>query len=152
MIASLMVFLSGIVFAVGLGIAGMTQPQKVTGFLNVVGDWDPSLLFVMGGGATTYFLLRLLILKRSTPIFASTFSLPTRRDIDQPLLVGAALFGLGWGLVGFCPGPALVSTVTGHPAVLMFVLAMAVGMYVFDMLAMRSRPVSDDEVGVAQKG
>ncbi|MGH7965692.1 MAG: DUF6691 family protein [Candidatus Binatia bacterium] len=137
MIVNITIFLSGLLFALGLGISGMTQPQKVTGFLNVLGDWDPSLALVMAGGVSVYLLLHRLILKRSRPIFGRSFFLPTHQDIDRPLLLGAALFGLGWGLVGFCPGPALVSTVTGHPAVLIFVLAMAAGMYAFEVLDVR---------------
>ncbi len=149
--ANVATFLSGLLFAIGLGISGMTQPQKVTGFLNFLGDWDPSLALVMGGGVIVFFVCHALILKRSRPIFEQRFFLPTRRDVDPPLLLGAALFGLGWGLVGFCPGPALVSTVTGHPAVLIFVVAMAAGMYAFEVLRVRFRTEPDDGPGVIQK-
>ena len=135
--ALVMIFLSGVVFAVGLGVSGMTQPEKVTSFLNVAGNWDPSLAFVMLGATVTYLLGHILILKRPAPAFAATFTLPTRRDIDRPLVIGSALFGVGWGLVGFCPGPALVSLVTGYESVIIFVLAMGVGMYAFEVLDLR---------------
>lgn len=151
MIIYVTTFLSGLLFALGLGISGMTQPQKVTGFLNFLGDWDPSLALVMAGGVSVYLVLHKLILRRARPIFGRSFFLPTGRDIDRPLLLGAALFGLGWGLVGFCPGPALVSTVTGHPAVLIFVLAMAAGMFAFEVFAARFRTEPDDGTGVVQK-
>ena len=129
----LMIFLSGVLFALGLGISGMTQPEKIVAFLNVVGEWDPSLIFVMLGASMTYLTGYGFILKRSKPILAESFSLPTRRDIDPPLVFGSLLFGLGWGLVGFCPGPALVALVTGYDSVLIFVLAMGFGMYFFVM-------------------
>lgn len=151
MIANLTIFVSGLLFAVGLGVSGMTQPQKITEFLNFLGDWDPSLALVMVGAVSVYFLLHLVILRRSAPVFAGKFLLPTRRALDRPLLLGAALFGLGWGLVGFCPGPALVSMVTGHPAVLIFVLAMATGMYAFEVLDVRFRMEPDGGAGVIQK-
>ena len=128
----LMIFLSGVLFALGLGISGMTQPEKIVAFLNVVGEWDPSLIFVMLGASMTYLTGYGFILKRSKPILAESFSLPTRRDIDPPLVFGSLLFGLGWGLVGFCPGPALVALVTGYDSVLIFVLAMGFVMYFFE--------------------
>lgn len=148
MTSTLVVFLSGLLFAVGLGVSGMTQPQKIVGFLNVLGDWDPSLALVMLGAASVYFALHILILRRPAPLFGSRFVLPTRREIDQPLVLGAALFGIGWGLVGFCPGPALTALVTGEPAVLIFVLAMATGMYAFEVLDVRFRAEPDGGAGM----
>ena len=133
----LMILISGILFAFGLGISGMTQPEKVTGFLDILGDWDPSLIMVMLGASGSYMLGYLMILRRPVPVFADGFKLPTRRDIDPPLLIGSALFGTGWGLVGFCPGPALVSMVTGQDSVVIFVLSMAIGMYLFGALEQR---------------
>jgi uncharacterized membrane protein YedE/YeeE len=149
--ALVMIFLSGVVFAVGLGVSGMTQPEKVTSFLNVVGNWDPSLAFVMLGATVTYLLGHILILKRPAPAFAATFTLPTRRDIDRPLVIGSALFGVGWGLVGFCPGPALVSLVTGYESVIIFVLAMGVGMYAFEVLDLRFGKEPDGGAGLIVK-
>ena len=149
--ALVMIFLSGVVFAVGLGVSGMIQPEKVTSFLNVAGNWDPSLAFVMLGATVTYLLGHILILKRPAPAFAATFTLPTRRDIDRPLVIGSGLFGVGWGLVGFCPGPALVSLVTGYESVIIFVLAMGVGMYAFEVLDLRFGKEPDGGAGLIVK-
>ena len=125
-------FLSGLLFALGLSVSGMTEPGKVIGFLNITRSWDPSLAFVMGGAVITYFILFKLIHKRSAPLFALQFSIPERKDIDLPLLEGAVLFGIGWGLGGFCPGPALASIFTGKPNVLLFAGSMIMGMVIAD--------------------
>lgn len=124
-------FLAGLVFALGLGISGMTRPDVVIGFLDVTGEWNPSLLFVMGGAAGINFLLFHWILKRPGPLFGTRFHLPTRADIDARLILGAAIFGVGWGLGGICPGPGLVSSVSFAVPVVVFVVAMLVGMYLF---------------------
>lgn len=124
-------FAAGIVFAIGLGISGMTQADKVIGFLNVAGDWDASLGLVMGAAVATHFVLFRLILRRASPVFGERFQLPTRTDIDGRLIGGSALFGIGWALGGYCPGPALVSASTGAGPVLTFVAAMTGGMLVF---------------------
>lgn len=100
---------SGLLFGAGLLIGGMTQPSKVVGFLDLAGDWDPSLAFVMGGAIGVFLPLFRLINRRRAPLYAASFALPTRRDLDAPLLLGAALFGIGWGLAGYCPGPALTA-------------------------------------------
>ncbi|MCA9663821.1 MAG: YeeE/YedE family protein [Myxococcales bacterium] len=122
-------FITGLLFAVGLGISGMTQPEKVIGFLDVTGDWDPSLTLVMGGAVFVYLLVfRVVLPRRERPVVGDRFGIPSRRDIDKPLVLGAALFGAGWGLAGFCPGPALTSTVTGMVPVLLFTAAMFAGM------------------------
>lgn len=128
------VFLAGLLFAVGLGISGMTLPQKIIGFLDFAGEWDPSLLMVMIGSAGVYLLLYRWVIKLSHPLFDTSFHIPSRQDVDQPLVTGAALFGIGWGLVGFCPGPAMSALVTGEPKVLIFFVSMAVGMYVYGTL------------------
>lgn len=146
--AQLTTFLIGMLFALGLGLSGMTQPQKVLAFLNLRGDWDPSLLFVLVGAVVTYFFSFILIRKRGAPIFTEKFSLPTKRDIDRNLVFGSLLFGIGWGLAGFCPGPALAMLVTGNHSILVFVLSMTVGMFVFESLSSRfSEP--DGGVGIA---
>ena len=119
---------SGFLFAFGLGLGGMTQPAKVVGFLNIAGDWDPSLACVMVGALLVHSSLVRLVLRRAKPIFASRFVLPTRADLDVPLIAGAALFGVGWGLVGFCPGPAVTALGAGMPEAAVFVPAMLVGM------------------------
>jgi uncharacterized membrane protein YedE/YeeE len=127
-------FLFGAVFALGLGLAGMTQPARIIGFLDVTGQWDPTLAVVMGSAVAVSATLFPLILKRQTPVIGDRFVLPQRRAIDARLVTGAALFGVGWGLSGYCPGPAVVSLVTAAPPVLMFVVCMAVGLYVGELL------------------
>lgn len=123
----LMALLAGLLFGVGLIVAGMTQPAVVLGFLDIFGAWNPRLLFVMGGAVLTTAIGFRWVLKRTAPWLASTFALPTARGIDRRLLLGAALFGMGWGLAGYCPGPALVSLGSGMPSVVLLVAAMAVG-------------------------
>lgn len=123
----LLVFFSGALFAAGLSISGMTQPAKVVAFLDLFGDWDPSLAFVMGGAILAYFPLYRLITLRNTPMFAAQFLIPTRRDLDWRLIGGATVFGVGWGLGGFCPGPALTSAGALAPAGLVFTAAMIGG-------------------------
>lgn len=131
----LAVFASGLLFALGLGVSGLTLPQKVLAFFDFGGArWDPSLLVVMLTSAGTYFVLHRLVLARAHPIFAEKFHLPTRLDIDRPLLVGAALFGVGWGLVGFCPGPAVAALASGADGTLVFFVSMAAGMYIYETL------------------
>jgi uncharacterized membrane protein YedE/YeeE len=121
-------FGAGSLFAIGLAVGGMTQPSKVVGFLDVTGDWDPSLIFVMGGAILTYFPLFWWISRRGVPLFAAQYLVPSKRSVDARLLLGAALFGIGWGLVGFCPGPALVSAGSGAAPAFLFSAAMIVGM------------------------
>jgi uncharacterized membrane protein YedE/YeeE len=120
---------SGALFGSGLLISGMTQPAKVVGFLDVTGTWDPSLAFVIGGAVAVYAVLfRIARRRRSDPWFDVKFHLPTRSDIDVSLIAGAALFGIGWGLGGLCPGPALVAAAGGSMPALVFVGSMIVGM------------------------
>ncbi len=126
-------FVSGLIFALGLGISGMTQPAKVTAFLDLFGNWDPSLACVMIGAITVHAVLYHLIRRRSSPLFAVTFSVPTPTAIDPRLIGGAALFGIGWGLGGFCPGPAVTSLASGHESVVIFVAAMVTGMYLYKL-------------------
>ncbi|MGR8919654.1 MAG: DUF6691 family protein [Gammaproteobacteria bacterium] len=125
--------LLGALFAVGLGISGMTQPAKVLGFLDVFGAWDPALMFVMGGAVTVTFAGYRWVLKRPMPLLAAKFEIPSRRDIDLPLIGGAALFGLGWGTAGFCPGPAITALASGSLDVLVFVGAMFAGFLLKDV-------------------
>ncbi len=126
--ANLTALLAGLVFGAGLGISGMTRPERVLGFLDVAGDWDPSLALVMVGAIAVHATLYRRIRRRSTPWFDDHLHVPVRRDVDGKLVAGAALFGVGWGLGGYCPGPALVSLVTGQRSVLVFVGAMLAGM------------------------
>jgi uncharacterized membrane protein YedE/YeeE len=127
-------FVSGLLFAIGLAVAGMTQPGKVVAFLDVAGDWDPSLAFVMMGAIAVYFIANRLVQKRTTPWVGVMLHLPTRRDIEPRLVVGAGLFGIGWGLAGYCPGPGLSSLGTGAFNALVFVASMSVGMLLFEAL------------------
>ena len=120
--------LSGTLFALGLGVSGMTDPNKIIGFLDVFGRWDPSLLYVMGGAAGLTFLAFPHILRRPKPLLDQQFYLPDRLPIDLRLITGAGLFGIGWGLSGYCPGPALVSLVTFNPRVLVFVFFLLLGL------------------------
>jgi uncharacterized membrane protein YedE/YeeE len=121
--------LAGVLFGAGLLISGMTRPQKVIGFLDLFGAWDASLLLVMIGAIGVHFAAYRLIRGRRSPLLASQFSLPTRHDIDLRLIAGAALFGVGWGLGGYCPGPAVTSIATSTTPVLVFVGAMLLGMF-----------------------
>jgi len=127
-------FASGALFAAGLVLGGMTQPAKIVGFLDVAGRWDPSLALVMGGAVATYAVAFRLTRRRARPLLADGFVLPTRRDIDARLIAGAALFGVGWGLAGYCPGPALASLAAGAEQAVCFVAAMLIGMAIFDLL------------------
>jgi uncharacterized membrane protein YedE/YeeE len=122
-------FVSGLVFALGLGISGMTRPIKVIGFLDFFGAWDASLAFVMVGAIAVYFVAYRFRATMGAPLFAAKFAMPTRSDLDAKLILGAAIFGAGWGLGGFCPGPALTSLASGAMPVFIFVIAMALGMY-----------------------
>jgi hypothetical protein len=138
-------FISGAVFAVGLGLGGMTQPAKVIGFLDLAGPWDASLGFVMLGAVGLNIVLFRFILKRTGPILGGMFQIPDRRDIDPRLVTGAALFGAGWGLGGYCPGPGLSSLAAGRLPALVFVVTMAAGMaaqhWMDRALRLRSKPV-----------
>ena len=126
-------FICGILFSIGLGISGMTQPQKVIGFLDVFGEWDFSLAFVMFGAVLSYLILQLWIQRNfSIPLLGGSFQIPTRKDLDRSLIIGALLFGSGWGLGGYCPGPAITSLGSGSLNALLFVVAMGVGMLLAD--------------------
>lgn len=122
--------LAGLLFALGLGISGMTQQVKVLSFLDLAGQWDPSLALVMVSAIGVHAIARRFVHRRKAPLFGDKFHLPHASDLDVKLLGGAALFGVGWGLGGFCPGPGLVSVVTGAAAPLVFIGAMTAGMLV----------------------
>jgi len=126
------VFLIGLLFGTGLIVSGMINPAKVTGFLDLFGQWDPSLAFVMAGAVLVTSLGYRFVLKRDRPHFAISFSLPTRTEIDAPLLLGPTLFGMGWGLVGLCPGPALAALTASPKTTWVFFLSMLLGMYLLD--------------------
>lgn len=139
MIGRSVALLAGVLFGVGLMVAGMTRPAKVLGFLDVTGRWDPSLALVMVGAIGVHAALTRLIRRRERPLQAATFQVPTRRDLDAPLLLGSALFGVGWGLGGYCPGPAVVSLGGGGGSALVFVAAMAGGMVLHRLLTARGQ-------------
>lgn len=128
----------GLLFGVGLVISGMANPAKVLNFLDLAGSFDPSLAFVMGGAVLVAFVGFKLALNRPAPLLAAHFHLPTRRDIDARLIVGPVLFGIGWGLGGFCPGPAFTAIGLAAPGTLVFVPAMLIGMAAARALAERS--------------
>jgi len=130
--------LAGILFGAGLTVSEMIDPAKVLSFLDVAGHWDPSLAFVMGGALAVSAVGTAVARRRSAPLLGGTFDAPPASPIDARLLGGAALFGVGWGLVGFCPGPALAALVTGDPRVGIFVGAMVVGMLAYRLSAARN--------------
>lgn len=123
-------FGTGALFAVGLAISGMTKPSKIIGFLDVAGHWDASLAFVMMGAIAVHFVGYRLIRRRSAPLFDTKFHVPTRKDVDPRLLLGAALFGVGWALGGFCPGPGLVAAGGGSLPAVVFLVGMTLGVFV----------------------
>lgn len=128
---NLVSFIVGFIFAIGLGISGMTQPQKVVGFLDLFGNWDPSLVFVMIGAILIHLVVYKLFSKRPSPLLSEKWHLPTKKEVTPSLVVGSALFGIGWALAGYCPGPALVSLSSGSIDVAVFVVSMLLGMIIF---------------------
>jgi uncharacterized membrane protein YedE/YeeE len=124
---------TGLLFGVGLLVSGMAQPAKVVGFLDVLGDWDPSLAFVMLGAIAVHFVAYRLVPRLQKPLWAPKWGIPTRRDVDWRLISGAALFGAGWGLGGYCPGPALTGLFAGASATLLFTGSMLAGMWAFTL-------------------
>jgi len=133
----LIALLSGLVFGLGLLVSGMANPAKVIGFLDLAGAWDPSLALVMAGAVATGVIAFALAAKRTLSITGAAMALPTSRGIDRRLIGGSAVFGIGWGLAGFCPGPALVALGAGEPKALVFVAAMLVGMALFEVMERR---------------
>ncbi|MBF2037119.1 MAG: YeeE/YedE family protein [Leptolyngbyaceae cyanobacterium T60_A2020_046] len=119
--------ISGLIFGFGLGVSQMIDRDRVIGFLDVAGHWDPTLAFVMGGAVAVTLITFRVVLRQPRPLLASRFFLPTRNDIDRPLLIGAAIFGIGWGIAGYCPGPGLTALVLGLANPIIFVVAMIAG-------------------------
>ena len=134
--------LSGLVFGLGLIVSGMANPAKVLGFLDLAGAWDPSLALVMGGAILVGFFAFLIAKKRTRSFIGAEMKLPTTSSIDSRLLTGSALFGAGWGVAGFCPGPGLVALGMGEPKALVFVGAMLAGMAIFSWREKRSSAVA----------
>lgn len=129
--------LAGLVFGLGLIVSGMANPAKVLGFLDLAGAWDPSLALVMAGAIGAGFFPFLLARKRTHSLIGLQMMLPTAKGIDRRLIVGSSVFGIGWGIAGFCPGPGLVAIGMGEPKALLFVAAMVVGMGLFELLEQR---------------
>ncbi|MBE0453699.1 DUF6691 family protein [Roseovarius autotrophicus] len=123
-------FLVGLIFGLGIAVSGMINPAKVLNFFDIAGTWDPSLAFVMGGALITTFIGYRFVLRRPAPVIEAKFLLPTRRDIDARLVGGSAVFGLGWGIAGFCPGAALPALGSGKWEVMVFVAALIAGIWV----------------------
>ncbi|MGE0111130.1 DUF6691 family protein [Aquabacterium sp.] len=127
MMQPLVSLVAGVVFGLGLAVAEMTNPLKVLDFLDLAGNWDPSLAFVMGGAVLVTLVAFRFVLRRPVPLYGDRFHLPTLTQLDRKLLGGAALFGIGWGLAGYCPGPALATILSGNSETWLFVPAMLVG-------------------------
>ena len=125
----LSVLIAGIIFGSGLALSQMTDPERVLGFLDIAGRWDPTLLLVMGGALAVTVPMFPLVLRRERPLNGEKFRLPIKTTIDPPLVIGAAIFGVGWGIAGFCPGAALAALGTGSPAVMVFIGAMIAGQW-----------------------
>lgn len=132
-------FLAGIIFAIGLVVSGMTNPQKVIGFLDIFGSWDYSLAFVMGG-AVGVNLISFSFLKKKSPVFSPKFYLPSKKDIDGKLIGGAILFGAGWGIAGICPGPGIVNLAMTNMTSVIFIGSMILGMVIYKVVAGRYFP------------
>jgi uncharacterized protein len=132
--------IAGFIFGFGLCLSGLADPAVVQSFLDVAGTWDPTLLFVMGAGLVVTLIGYRLVLGRDRPLFSSRFNLPAAKAIDTPLISGAVIFGVGWGLAGYCPGPAIVSLTSGRLEVFGFITAMVVGMIAVRW--MRARPAA----------
>lgn len=125
-------YLIGVLFGWGLIISGMTNPRKILGFLDLAGSWDPSLLFVMIGAIIVGLCGFYIVSKRTEAFFGGALHIPKRRDISKPLIIGSLIFGAGWGIAGFCPGPAIVALGAGHLKALLFLIAMLAGMEICD--------------------
>jgi len=139
--AALFALLAGAVFGIGLIVSGMANPAKVLGFLDLAGDWDPSLAFVMAGAIGVGVLAFAFARRRTVSLLGLKMRMPTNTALDRRLLGGSLLFGIGWGIAGFCPGPALVALGMGEQKALVFVAAMLLGMGLFELFEMRSKPL-----------
>ena len=127
-------FFIGLLFSLGLTISGLINPSKVIGFLDIFGNWQPDLVFVMGGAVLTNIILFRFVLKRKNPLLATNFSIPNKSNIDLKLVLGSSLFGIGWGIVGICPGPGLVNITSGGESILIFIVSLLSGMFIFQLV------------------
>lgn len=144
----IIVFLAGLLFGAGVTVSGMVNPMKVLNFMDLFGTWDPTLAFVMGTSVAVTFIGYRIVLSRQKPVFASHFQLPASQVVDARLIGGAVLFGIGWGLTGFCPGPAVASLVFGQWPSVLFVAAMAAGMIATQIIP--RHPVTPGEISEAE--
>ncbi len=142
--------ISGAVFGLGLALGGMLQPVRVVGFLDFFGSWDPTLALVMVGALTVNLPLSQLALRRNKPFWGARFELPTGRQIDRPLVVGSALFGVGWAMAGYCPGPGLTNLATGTANSVWFVFALTAGVFVSKAISSRSGAHPRDSVAASE--
>ena len=131
---ALSAFVVGLIFGIGLLISGMTDPSKIIGFLDLAGPWDPSLAFVMGGAVAVGLIAFWLARRRAKAFLGGAMHLPTARRIDRRLVLGSLVFGIGWGLAGYCPGPAVVSVGMGYGKAIVFVVAMLAGMGIYELV------------------
>lgn len=139
----IVIYLIGVIFGTGIVLSGMANPAKVINFFDVAGTWDPSLAFVMGGALIVTFVGYRIVFGRERPIFEGRFVLPTARNLDARLIGGSAVFGVGWGIAGFCPGGALPALGTGRIEVILFVIAMLGGIFAAKFLQNLSRPKAE---------
>ncbi|WP_191600192.1 YeeE/YedE family protein [Marinomonas algicola] len=130
---ALITFITGLLFGVGLAFSEMTNPAVVIGFLDITRNWNPSLLFVMVGAIAIGFIGYQIQKRRKKPLFDSSWSIPTRKDIDSPLIIGSILFGIGWGLSGYCPGPGLTALINNPSEGIIFVIALILGSGLFQV-------------------
>ncbi|MCE9682923.1 DUF6691 family protein [Halomonas alkalisoli] len=135
---TLMGYIAGLLFGLGLALAGMTDPARVLGFLDIFGAWDPTLMFVLGGAVVTTFIGYRFVFRQEQPLIGETFQLPTRQDLDARLIGGAALFGIGWGLSGYCPGPAIASIAGLTAPLFAMLIAMVAGWFLARAIPARS--------------
>ena len=133
----LMAISSGLLFGLGLGLSQMIDRERVLGFLDIAGRWDPTLLFVLGGAVTVTVIAFRFVLRLPYPVFATQFRLPTHQDVDQPLVLGAAIFGIGWGIAGYCPGPAVVALILNSWSPALFLAAFIAGSFTAKALSRR---------------
>lgn len=126
---NLLTLLTGVLFGTGIAMSGMANPAKVINFFDIAGTWDPSLAFVMGGAVIVAFIGYRIILRRESPVYEPTFDIPTKRSLDARLIIGSGLFGVGWGIAGFCPGGALPALGTLNPNVIVFVVSLIAGIF-----------------------
>ena len=138
----ILIFFTGVMFALGLGISGMTDGNKVVGFLNLAGEWDPSLGFVMVGAIAVHVVFQRIMQKRGSPLDGSEFERPSTHELETKLVVGSGIFGVGWALSGYCPGPAVVSTPAGGIEAIGFTVAMLLGMVVYNGVSRWMTPKS----------